>query len=156
MTDRERIVEEALTWKGTPYIKGGRIKGCGCDCCTFIIEVMILAGIWIRAEIDAELQEIGVYAHDWFLHCSVEKYFRGIMKFATELIETRCYASVKTDPGNIILTKAVGSKRWNHGGIVIKWPKIIHSISPQVVVVDASRDPFWAYQEIALFDPTKS
>ena len=155
MTDREKVVKEALEWQKTPYIKGGRIKGCGCDCCTFIVEVLILAGIWDRDEIDKELLKIGVYSHDWFLHCTTEKYFRSIMMFASSVTEAKCYANTPVLPGSIVLTKAVSSKRWNHGGIAIKWPRVIHSVDPYVMIVDASRDPLWCHQELAIFDPYK-
>ena len=38
MVTRERAVEIALAWKGTPYADRGRVRGAGCDCGTLLAE----------------------------------------------------------------------------------------------------------------------
>ena len=143
------IVEEARSWIRTPYLLGARLKGCGCDCCTFLIEVFVAVGLVKREEIDRELT---LYSGDWFRHTTEERYLRTLLKFATKIMETRCYPSTIASPGSIVLTKAFGlSKRWNHGGIVTKWPKLIHAVGPEVCETDASRDPMWMFQEIGIY-----
>jgi cell wall-associated NlpC family hydrolase len=158
LTPHEAVVAEALSWKGTPYVLGQHLKGadgCGCDCATFLVEAGLVAGgALTRQEADDLYREVGVYSSDWFLHTSAQKYFLRIMKAARLVLETRCYASVKAEPGTIVLTKCVQSENWNHGGIVIKWPQIMHCVVPHVCQVDASKSPMWARAEIAIFDPT--
>jgi|ERR1039458_1779655 cell wall-associated NlpC family hydrolase len=146
------IVEEALSWIKTPYEFGQLLKGVGCDCCTYLIGVFVGLGLIKQEDVDRELQALGVYSGDWFRHTTNEHYLRILMKFATNIMETRCYPSTIAQPGSIVLTKAYGlSKRWNHGGIVTKWPKLIHAVSPYVCETDASRDPMWMFQEIGIY-----
>lgn len=45
MSIAENIVEEARSWKGTPFIHQGRLKGKGVDCAGFIGEVARDAGV---------------------------------------------------------------------------------------------------------------
>ena len=149
---RDRIVEEALSWHGTPRILGGKVKGVGCDCITFPVETLANSGAVPRSQVNALYAEFGVYHDDWFLHLSEQRYMMAMMRLGRKITETRCYASVKTDPGNLVLIKCANSRMWNHGGIVIQWPTIIHCMS-KVVQVDASRDPMWANHELAIFSP---
>jgi NlpC/P60 family putative phage cell wall peptidase len=39
MIERERIILEARSWKGTPFRHQGRIKGMACDCAGLVIGV---------------------------------------------------------------------------------------------------------------------
>jgi cell wall-associated NlpC family hydrolase len=160
------LLEEAKLWVGTPYHLGAVKRGVGCDCCTFLVGVMVACGVLTWEEVDDIFVDIGYYipsnrpvraglrplAHDWFANTDVERYLRAVLRCAREIVKTRCYASVQVKPGSIVLTKAVNSKLWNHGGIVVAWPKIIHSVDPQVVITNASRDPMWAYRELAVFE----
>ena len=146
------IVEEALSWVDTPYEFGQCFKGVGCDCDTLLVGIFVGLSLIKQEDIDSELHTLGIISGDWFRHTTNEHYLRILMKFATNILETRCYPSTLASPGSIVLTKAFGlSKRWNHGGIVTKWPKVVHAVSPAVCVVDASRDPMWAFQEIGIY-----
>lgn len=151
---RDLVVAEAKSWKDTPYVLGQRAKGAGCDCATLLVETLVAAGKITRQEVTAAQHEAGldVYSHDWFRNTTTEKYFRVMMRLATQVLSSRCYASLKIKPGNVAMIKAVQSKCWNHGGIVLAWPKVIHAVSPKVAVIDASRDPMWAGAEIVVFD----
>ena len=151
-TLRERVAQEALSWLGTPYLPGGRVKGAGCDCGTLLIEVLLACGLLDKDEVDKELQELGYLSCDWFHNTNSEKYFRKVIRFARKISEGRCYPTTQAPIGSIVLTKVASSHVWNHGGIVVKWPRIVHAVSPRVVEVDAARDWFWTGQEISVFD----
>ena len=84
--DRAAIVREARSWIGTPYRLGGRVKGGGCDCATFIAEVLIACGL-------AERENLGVYSQDWFFHTSNERYLRGLLSLSAETAETVAHRS---------------------------------------------------------------
>lgn len=146
MITREQIVEEARSFIGTPYHLGGRAKGVGVDCGTFLLLVYQKLGL-----IDDE--DLGVYGHDWWLHVKEEKYMLHVLRHAKQMAERVMYRSDNVEPGNMILVHAAKSRVYNHGGIVTQWPMIIHSVHGGVQEADASRHPMWAYHEIVVFDP---
>lgn len=143
---RQAMVREALSWRGTPYVLGGRVKNAGVDCATLIAEVLIACGL-------AERDELGVYSHDWFHHSETDRYMLRLLRHANKTMELIAYRSTVILPGNIILTRVADSRVWNHGAIVTAWPKLVHATRPGVQEVDASRHPMWSHQEIAVFDP---
>lgn len=145
-SQRTCLVEEARSWIGTPYRLRARVKGAGCDCATFLAEVLIACGF-------ADREELGVYAHDWFHHTSEERYLLQLVRHAPHTLDTVAYQTSDIQPGSIVLTHAARSKIYNHGGVVIAWPKIVHAIAPAVEEADAGRHPLWAYHAIAVFDP---
>lgn len=151
---RRAIVDETYTWIATPYEKAGRVKGAGVDCAMLLACVMVNVGRMTLAELDAALADVGLYGHDWFHHATSERYFNALMRFAVKLVQSRCYRALDLKPGSFVLTKTrvVKSDRWNHGGVVTQWPRVVHAISEGVTEVDASRDPFWQRQEVVAFD----
>lgn len=140
------LVEEARSWLGTPYVHGARVKGAGCDCATLLAECLIAAGVCDR-------EAIGIYSADWWMHAGSERYMIGLLRNAGRMTEAVAYRSTDAQPGDLVLTKAAGSKLYNHGGIVTKWPMIIHAIHPKVEEADASKHHMWAYRELAIFSP---
>ena len=143
---REEVVVEARSWVGTPYRLGGRVKGSGADCATLIYMTYLNCGLIPE-------QEIGIFSQDWWLHTPDEKYLFRIIRHAAKLAEAQCFPSLKLDAGNIILTKAAGSRVYNHGAIVTEWPMVVHALNPAVEEVNATRHPMWTCQGIAVFDP---
>jgi NlpC/P60 family putative phage cell wall peptidase len=143
---RREIVAEARTWIGTPYHYGGQVKGAGCDCATLLLCVWRTCGI-IHDE------ELGVYAGDWYCNTTEEKYMRRVLRHAHKVAEAVSYTTLEAKPGNIVLTRAAGSRVFNHGGIVVNWPRVIHAIDPSVEECDASTHRLWAYKTVAVFDP---
>ena len=146
MTDREKVIQEALSWLKTPYRLGGRIKSVGCDCATFILCVMVNCGVFTD-------ERLGHYAQDWWRHTTDDNYVMSVLRHAPKVAEAICYRTVDVQPGNIVLVKAAGSRVRNHGAIVIDYPTAVHSIHPCVSKTDLSTDPMWAYHEIQIFDP---
>ena len=152
---RSAIVAEALSWIGTPYRLGAHVKGAGCDCGTFLIESVAAGGVLKPEDVYAAIREEfgGDYSHDWFCHTKVHKYLRLMLRFAKKTIRARCFASEKLLPGSLVMTNVCSDEIGNHGGIVIKWPYIMHCIRDGgVQKVDASRDPMWAGKQVSVFD----
>jgi len=125
---RAKVVQEALSWKDTPYIPRGMVKGPngGCDCLTFLAQVYERAGI-----IDA--LPIPHYARDFFLHDDFEFYLLGkgdtpgVLHFCEEIFET-------PKPADVVLWKF--GKSFSHAAIVIEWPVIIHAFAMRPVSPD--------------------
>ena len=55
---RERVLDEARRWIGTPYRHQGTRLGVGCDC------LGLVRGVW-RALYGAEPETPGPYSPDW-------------------------------------------------------------------------------------------
>lgn len=144
---RDRIVREARSWIGTPYRLGARVKGAGADCATLLLEVYRACGLITD-------DELGVFAGDWWLHTTEERYLLRVLRHAHLVAETIAYRSSIACPGDIVLARAAKSRLYNHGGIVTAWPLLVHAAHPTVAEIDASTDRLWAYQQIAIFDPT--
>jgi len=140
------MVAEVRSWIGTPYVLGARVKGAGVDCATLLAETLIACGL-------ADREDLGVYSHDWFCHAGqTERYALRILRHAAKTMECVAYRSTAIEPGNLVLTR-VNSRIYNHAGIVVAWPRIVHAVSPCVEEADASRHPMWINHQIAVFDP---
>lgn len=144
---RSNIVSIARSWIGTPYLHRARVKGAGVDCALVILAVFQEAGI---APPDEELHR---YSPDWWLHQSHEKYMLRVLRHAHKTVQGRCLPTTEAKDGCIVLTRACGSKLFNHGGIVTRWPHVVHCLQPACSEVNAARDPFWAFSEIEIYDP---
>jgi len=138
-------------WVGTPYIRRGMIKGAGADCATLVLACLIEHGCVTDVDGDEDLRQ--VFSDDWFVHSAVEEYQFRVMRHARKLCECVGYRTSKIDTGCILLVRAAGSKRYNHAGLCVGWPRVVHAIAPAVEEIDASRHPMWMNHEIAVFDP---
>lgn len=125
---RAKVVQEALSWKDTPYVPRGMVKGPngGVDCLTFLAQVYERAGV-------IDPLPIPHYAHDYFMHDDAEFYLlgkgdtRGVLYFCKEIFED-------PKPADIVLWKFGLS--FSHAAIVIKWPTIIHAFRLRPVCPD--------------------
>jgi cell wall-associated NlpC family hydrolase len=142
---RADVVTEALSWIGTPYRLNGQAKGAGCDCATLLLCVFRACGVFDEQIVEQHFQ-------DWYCHTKEERYLRWLLKHAAPILRDVAYKSTKIEPGNIVSTKAMSDK-YNHAGIVIAWPKIVHCVRPSVRECDATKDHMWAFHEISVFDP---
>jgi cell wall-associated NlpC family hydrolase len=142
---RQGIVDEARSWLGTPFHIAGRVKGAGVDC------GQLLYCVWHACGFFPE-EETGLFAGDWFCHTTEEKYRYRIMRHAFETAEGIGYATMKALPGSLMLVKALRSNVYNHGGIVVEWPRVIHAGSRLVEEVNATYDPMWANMKVMNFD----
>jgi cell wall-associated NlpC family hydrolase len=146
---RPEAVSVARSWKGTPYVLQARIKGAGCDCGTLLAEYLIE----ITAARRADLEDLGVYSHDWFCHASSERYLLRLVRHARKTAETICRGTPDAQPGNIVLFRTVGSRFFNHGAIVTAWPLGMHAIHPQVTESNLLSHHLTGFHEMAIFDP---
>lgn len=158
MTTREAVVEEARSYLGTPYRKGGRVKGAGVDCGTLLFCVYRDTGFIAPADegIFSDPKMVPI-SQDWFCHTDEDKYMKLLLRYAYKVANGISYPSLKAEPGNIVATAAVQhnrvSKVFNHAGIVVHWPRVIHAIYPVVEECDASSHPLWAFQMTVVLDP---
>lgn len=150
IASREELIVEAQTWRGTPYKRRGMVKGVGCDCATVIFCPFRALGI-IGDE------DIGVFSDDWAANATEETYMLKILRHAHKIAEGISYKTLNPEPGNIVLVKTDESLRaYDHGGIVIKWPIVLHSApcSPgKVTEVDATKHFLWSLRNVHIFDP---
>lgn len=123
MKERAAVVEEALSWLGTPYHHMGRIKGAGVDCGMLLAEIYERAGV--MPHVDPE-----PYPCDWHMHRDGERYQGLVAEHARRI-------PGPPQPGDITLFKF--GRCLSHGAIVIEWPVVIHSfiLAGEVVLDDA-------------------
>lgn len=122
--ERQAIVAEAMTWRGTPYHPNARVKGHGADCLTFV------AGVF-----ETLLGPINVpyYPPDWHLNQRQEWYSEGIRTWGGVEVESPPSPGSTGRaplPGDIVLFKfGHDGCPFSHGAIVVDWPVVIQSYS---------------------------
>ena len=110
--ERKHVIDIAKTWLHTPYIPEARVKGCGCDCGTFIAGVFEEAGLIEHVQIEH-------YPFDIACNCAVPKYLNRILEYTTK---------VDREPmqGDILFYKFKGAKVPHHAAICMDDEYIIH------------------------------
>ena len=109
--DRQRVIDEAKTWLGTPFLHQAAVKGAGVGCGT------LLTCVYGACEFKVpSLEEIGHFSHDWHLHTREERYLNIIKRFTIETKVPR--------PGDIVLFRM--GYVYAHSAIVVDWPNVIH------------------------------
>jgi cell wall-associated NlpC family hydrolase len=127
------VIAEAITWIGTPYHTGARVKGAGADCLTFIACVFEAAGVVPPIAIPH-------YPADWHLHRDEERYLNGVLD--------HCVETVEPPIGGIALWQI--GRCYSHGAIIIEWPRIIHAyIGRPCCLDDADRNHALAYLKLS-------
>lgn len=118
---RQAVIDEAMTWMGTPYHHEATVKGAGVDCAQLLRLVYKEAGV-----IDDFLYP--QYPPDWMQHRSEEKYLSFVVDRA-EQVEIPL-------PGDAVVYKV--GRCFAHGAIIIEWPSIIHASNRdrEVVLAD--------------------
>jgi cell wall-associated NlpC family hydrolase len=124
---RLAAVVEAKSWIGTRFAEGACVKGIGVDCGRFLVGVFSAIGI-----ATPELKTLPHFPHGWFLHKTGEDYLPIVQAF-TEVTEEPL-------PGDIVMFRI--GRQFAHGGIIIKWPQIIHAVDPMVQYALEYQIPF--------------
>lgn len=135
--ERQRVIDEARTWLGTPWVHMGRTKNDGkkqggVDCGMFLIEVFHRCGF-------IENIDPGYYPKDWSYHKHGEMYLNLVAK------KGRPITKEELQPGDVILYKF--GRVYSHGAIVLDFPTIIHSyIEYGGVTEDTYENPHLKYK----------
>jgi cell wall-associated NlpC family hydrolase len=108
--EREAVVDEAASWKGTPFHHHAAVKGSGVDCAHLAAAVYEHAGV-------LEDGKIGYYGQDWYMHEDAERLLDRVSQFCVEVVNPQS--------GDLVLF-AFG-RASAHVGIVTSWPEIIHA-----------------------------
>lgn len=130
MTDRQKVVDAARSWIGTPYHHHGKIKGVGCDCVTMIVASYVEAGV-----LPASALDIGKYAVGWHLHHEEPLYEKGIIGNGGHEI---------TDPGIGDMVLYEQAKTFAHGGIISRVTplRFVHAFLPARRVIEGDETEF--------------
>jgi cell wall-associated NlpC family hydrolase len=116
---RQRVVVEARSWIGTPYVSNGAIKGKrgGTDC------AMILVAVYGNVGLIPKAFDPRPYPPDWHIHRNEEKYMDNMRHWAKQV-----HAPPLRMPlaGDLVMFKI--GRVFAHGGIITEWPKIIHAV----------------------------
>lgn len=111
---RAAVVAEALSWRGTPYVGNGGVKGAGVDCAMFPLLVFSSLGL-------VEFVDPRPYPMQWAIHQSSERYLKAVLTYTQEILGP-------PQPADLVMFKF--GKVYSHGAIVIDWPWIIHANPP--------------------------
>jgi len=124
---RQRLVAEAQSWIGTPYISNGLVKGKrgGTDCAMFILGVYQAVGL-IPPDFDPR-----PYPAQWHVHRTEEVYVRHVLGWAKEMLGPPGRAP---KPGDVVMFK-IGHVH-AHGAIITEWPNVIHAMGGAKVMPD--------------------
>jgi cell wall-associated NlpC family hydrolase len=116
---RQKVVAEAMTWRGTPWRHAADVKGRngGVDCGMLLIRSFKDSGVC------PELLDPRPYKRLWFLHQDQDTYLAFLQKFSKEID----LPATGLQPGDIVAFKREKWKTFGHAGIVTTWPNIIHS-----------------------------
>jgi cell wall-associated NlpC family hydrolase len=114
------LIDEAMSWLGTPYHHEARVKGAGVDCGQFPAAVFEACGLIPHVEIEH-------YTYDWHLHRDDERYLNYVEAFFTKVDSPQAGDLALFKYGRVI----------SHSAIVIEWPLVIHAyITAGAVVLD--------------------
>ena len=126
---RDKVVQEALTWLGTPYHSHARIKGVGVDCAQLPVAVYVACGL-----IDTFNPN---YDAQWHMHRDEELYLDFVKPHAKEIDPKDVQA------GDFLIWRF--GRTYSHGAIVINPPRIIHAY----IDVGVTIDNYFEHSELA-------
>ena len=130
---RDKVLEEAKSWVGTPHVHHTLVKGLGADCGLFIIGVYSNIGL-----IKEDKPEF--YPEDWAFHKPVGDMFETIVKrYCVEIKEE------ELRPGDLILYQF--GKCLSHGSLLVDNEYVIHSEKPIGVTMSNRRTSKWFTRE---------
>lgn len=122
--ERLAVVQEALTWLGTPWHHQARVRGAGVDCGQFLAAVLEDAGLIPHVD-------PGSYPQDFMLH-SDEGRFQALVEQHAAQVDRGPL------PGDILLFRF--GRCLSHGAISLGGTRIVHSYLdhgvPRGVTVD--------------------
>lgn len=120
---RQAVLEEALSWVGTPYYHQGDVKGAGVDCCMLLVKTWIEVGI-------VKPFDPRPYPSQWNLHKEEERYLNWLRLCAEEVEAPQV--------GDIVLWKF--GKCYAHSAIYVGPNEVVHALSEHRVCTRTSMD----------------
>lgn len=123
---RDVIIDEAMTWLGTPWHHAARVKGVGVDCVNFLIAVYSTAGL-------IEPFTLAPYPRDWNLHREKPLFVEGLLKYADPITDPL--------PGDVAMFNF--GRHAAHGAIVMSNDRVVHAYldNRQVVISEVANGP---------------
>lgn len=146
-TLREKIVQEALSWIGTPFEHEQCVKGVGVDC------AMLLADVYNRV-LGASIV-LPHYELQWNLHLDTSRYLRALLHYGREVsaapheeyvpegiswhprfkgFPLAMWNAKKPLPADVAVWWF--GKGWAHTTIVIDWPTVLNPMMHQNVTLE--------------------
>lgn len=110
---RAAVIQQALTWMGTPYHHAQAVKGRGVDCAMSLIEWFAGAGV-------IEWFDPRPYPATWFLHRDEERFLKIVERYADRLP-----AGVEPLPADLALYRF--GRCVAHGAVVMDETFIVHA-----------------------------
>jgi cell wall-associated NlpC family hydrolase len=107
---RSAVIDEAISWIGTPYHHRAAIKRVGVDCGQLAIAVYAGAGI-------VQWFDTGDYPPDWHLSRNEERYLQLVAQHADEVAEI--------EAGDLVVMQY--GRTFSHGAIYIGSGLIVHA-----------------------------
>jgi len=126
---RASIIDEALSWIGTPYLHQASTKGAGCDC------LGLIRGIW-RALYGAEPAVLPPYTPDWAEHGGPETLQYAADKYLNPIE----ISAVR--PADVLLFRMQAGVPAKHMAILIEDNLILHAYWGRAVT-RSFLAPFW-------------
>jgi cell wall-associated NlpC family hydrolase len=123
---RKLVVDEAMSWLGTPWHHEARLKKAGVDCGMFILEV------FEKCNLIPHIEPVH-YSRDFMLHRNEEWYLKTVLMFGYEI-------NGDFLPGDVALFKH--GRIFSHGAIIKEWPMIIHSWAKLGCVCESSTEEY--------------
>lgn len=110
------IVDEALSWVGTPYRQWGATKGIAVDCAMLLVRCWVDAGIF-------EPFDPRPYPPEWHLHQGAERYLQWLETLALEKTEP--------EPGDIVVFRY--GRCFSHAGVMISATRLVHAFADSMM-----------------------
>lgn len=111
-TVKQKVVEEALTWVGTPYHEQAQLKGIGVDC------AQLIAGIAKGAGIETDLVIPTNYNAQHAINSDDEEMLRLIELYG-------CTPTDTPEPGDLVAFKM--GRSHGHLGILVSSTEFVHA-----------------------------
>ena len=109
-----RIVDEARSWIGTPYVHQASLKGIGCDC------LGLVRGVW-RAVLGDEPEDPGPYQAGWAEPPGMERLLGAAQRHLVEIPLFDC------GMGDVLLFRWRDHLAAKHLGIVTGDGRMVHA-----------------------------
>jgi cell wall-associated NlpC family hydrolase len=129
---RQAVLTEALTWKGTPFRGHSCLKGCGVDCGQLVYGVYRACGLIPEIELPRD------YSLQIAQHRASTEYVDIVSQHFREIPEE------EVQPGDLVIYKL--GLAYGHAALVISWPDYVlqaDSIHGEVCGAHGWKDPLF-------------